>query len=55
LQRRRAISRAPRSQQPKAIERAVTPWELDFLVRQRKTWVGKGGELIALPGARRWN
>jgi TRAP-type C4-dicarboxylate transport system substrate-binding protein len=35
----------------KEIEQEVTPWELDFLVRQRKTWVDKGGELIALPPA----
>jgi len=27
----------------------VTPWAFDFHVSQRKTWTGKGGELIALP------
>jgi TRAP-type C4-dicarboxylate transport system substrate-binding protein len=29
----------------------VVPWSLDFLVAQRKTWIEKGGELIALPAA----
>jgi TRAP-type C4-dicarboxylate transport system substrate-binding protein len=29
----------------------VTPWALDFQARQRKTWVEKGGELVALPAA----
>ena len=37
----------------KVIEQEVTPWELDFLARQRKTWVEKGGELIVLSGAER--
>jgi TRAP-type C4-dicarboxylate transport system substrate-binding protein len=32
----------------KQIDGEVTPWELDFLVRQRKTWVDKGAELVAL-------
>jgi TRAP-type C4-dicarboxylate transport system substrate-binding protein len=32
-------------------EAEVTPWELDFLVSQRKAWVDKGGELIVLPAA----
>jgi TRAP-type C4-dicarboxylate transport system substrate-binding protein len=27
------------------------PWALDFLVEQRKAWVAKGGEVIALPAA----
>jgi TRAP-type C4-dicarboxylate transport system substrate-binding protein len=29
----------------------ITSWQLDFLARQRKTWVDKGGELIALSPA----
>ena len=29
----------------------VNPWELDFLARQRKTWVEKGGELESLSPA----
>jgi TRAP-type transport system periplasmic protein len=29
----------------------VNPWVIDFLARQRKTWVEKGGELIALSAA----
>ena len=29
----------------------VNPWEVDFLARQRKTWVEKGGELNALSAA----
>jgi TRAP-type C4-dicarboxylate transport system substrate-binding protein len=29
------------------------PWSLDFLVAQRKAWVDKGGEVIALPAADR--
>jgi TRAP-type C4-dicarboxylate transport system substrate-binding protein len=29
------------------------PWSLDFLVEQRKAWVDKGGEVIALPAADR--
>jgi TRAP-type C4-dicarboxylate transport system substrate-binding protein len=29
----------------------AVPWSLDFLAAQRKTWVDKGGELIALPAA----
>jgi len=29
----------------------VNPWELDFLARQRKTWVEKGGELDVLSAA----
>jgi TRAP-type transport system periplasmic protein len=29
----------------------VVPWGLDFLVRQRKNWVDKGGEMIALSPA----
>jgi TRAP-type C4-dicarboxylate transport system substrate-binding protein len=29
------------------------PWSLDFLVEQRKAWVDKGGEVIALPAAER--
>jgi len=33
------------------IEREVTPWELDFLLQQRKTWAHKGRELIALSPA----
>jgi TRAP-type C4-dicarboxylate transport system substrate-binding protein len=32
-------------------ETEVTPWELDFLAAQRKVWVDKGGEFIALPAA----
>ena len=35
----------------KHIEHEVTPWELGMLVRQRKTWVEKGGDLIALSRA----
>jgi TRAP-type transport system periplasmic protein len=31
----------------------VNPWQLDFLVRQRKTWVEKGGELEVLSAADR--
>lgn len=27
------------------------PWSLDFLAEQRKAWVDKGGEVIALPAA----
>jgi len=27
------------------------PWSLDFIVAQRKAWVGKGGEVLALPPA----
>jgi TRAP-type C4-dicarboxylate transport system substrate-binding protein len=29
----------------------VNPWEIEFLARQRKTWVEKGGELAVLPPA----
>jgi TRAP-type C4-dicarboxylate transport system substrate-binding protein len=29
----------------------INPWVLDFLVRQRKIWVDKGGELEALSPA----
>lgn len=29
----------------------VNPWTVDFLVRQRKTWVEKGGELDMLSAA----
>ena len=29
----------------------VSPWEVGFLARQRKTWVEKGGELNALSAA----
>jgi TRAP-type C4-dicarboxylate transport system substrate-binding protein len=29
------------------------PWSLDFLAEQRKAWVDKGGEVIALPAADR--
>ena len=29
----------------------INPWVLDFLVRQRKIWVDKGGELEALSAA----
>jgi hypothetical protein len=29
----------------------VNPWVLDFLVRQRKIWVEKGGELESLSPA----
>jgi TRAP-type C4-dicarboxylate transport system substrate-binding protein len=29
----------------------VNPWEVDFLARQRKTWVDKGGELDVLSAA----
>jgi TRAP-type C4-dicarboxylate transport system substrate-binding protein len=29
------------------------PWSLDFLAEQRKAWVDKGGEVIALPAAER--
>jgi TRAP-type C4-dicarboxylate transport system substrate-binding protein len=29
----------------------VNPWEIDFLARQRKTWVEKGGELDVLSDA----
>ncbi len=29
----------------------ATPWAADFLVEQRKAWVDKGGEVIALPAA----
>jgi TRAP-type transport system periplasmic protein len=29
----------------------VNPWQLDFLARQRKTWVEKGGELEVLSAA----
>jgi TRAP-type C4-dicarboxylate transport system substrate-binding protein len=32
-------------------ETEVTPWELDFLVAQRKVWVDKGGELVPLTAA----
>jgi TRAP-type C4-dicarboxylate transport system substrate-binding protein len=35
----------------KQAETEVTPWELDFLVLQRKAWVDKGGELVVLPAA----
>jgi TRAP-type transport system periplasmic protein len=31
----------------------VNPWEIDFLARQRKTWVEKGGELEVLSPADR--
>jgi TRAP-type transport system periplasmic protein len=37
----------------KEIDAEVNPWELDFLARQRKTWVEKGGELDVLPPAER--
>jgi len=29
----------------------AAPWAADFLVEQRKTWVDRGGEVIALPAA----
>jgi len=29
----------------------ATPWGLDYIAEQRKVWVEKGGELIALPAA----
>jgi TRAP-type C4-dicarboxylate transport system substrate-binding protein len=32
-------------------ETEATPWELDFLVAQRKVWTDKGGEMIALRAA----
>jgi TRAP-type C4-dicarboxylate transport system substrate-binding protein len=32
-------------------ETEATPWELDFLVSQRKVWVDKGGEMVVLPAA----
>jgi TRAP-type C4-dicarboxylate transport system substrate-binding protein len=32
---------------------AVGPWQIDFLARQRKTWVDKGGELDVLSPADR--
>jgi TRAP-type transport system periplasmic protein len=35
----------------KQIEREINPWEIDLVARQRKTWVEKGGELIALSTA----
>jgi TRAP-type C4-dicarboxylate transport system substrate-binding protein len=35
----------------KQAETEVTPWNIDFLAAQRKAWVDKGGELIALPAA----
>ena len=35
----------------KQSEAEVMPWELDFVVSQRKVWTDRGGELIALPAA----
>jgi len=37
----------------KETDAEVNPWELDFLVRQRKTWVEKGGELDVLSAPER--
>lgn len=33
------------------VREEVIPWSIDFLKEQRKVWVEKGGELIALPAA----
>ena len=35
----------------KQAETEVTPWELEFFVAQRKAWVDKGGQMVALPTA----
>ena len=35
----------------KAAGAAAIPWSLDFLTAQRKAWVEKGGEVLALPPA----
>jgi TRAP-type transport system periplasmic protein len=35
----------------KQAEAEVTPWELEFFAAQRKAWVDKGGEMVALPAA----
>jgi TRAP-type transport system periplasmic protein len=32
-----------------AADRAVTPWQLDYIAEQRKDWIAHGGELISLP------
>jgi TRAP-type transport system periplasmic protein len=42
-----AITRAVATQ----VNNEVRPWALDFLLDQRKAWIGKGGELIALSPA----
>lgn len=42
-----AITRAAATQ----VNNEIRPWALDFLLEQRKAWVGKGGELIALSPA----
>ncbi len=33
------------------VRSTVLPWSLDFIAQQRKVWVEKGGEVIALPPA----
>jgi TRAP-type C4-dicarboxylate transport system substrate-binding protein len=33
----------------KQAETEVTPWELEFFASQRKLWIDKGGEMVALP------
>jgi TRAP-type C4-dicarboxylate transport system substrate-binding protein len=42
-----AITRAAATQ----VNNEIRPWAFDFLLEQRKAWVGKGGELIALSPA----
>jgi TRAP-type C4-dicarboxylate transport system substrate-binding protein len=42
-----ALTRAAATQ----VNNEIRPWAFDFLLEQRKAWVGKGGELIALSPA----
>jgi hypothetical protein len=42
-----AITRAAATR----VNNEIRPWALDFLLEQRKAWIGKGGELIALSPA----